>query len=103
MHGLIADKKEELERICVKYRVHRFELFGSAAGDDFDTDASDLDFLVEFIEMSPGEHAAAYFGLLEALQVLFNRKVDLVEPRAVRNPYFLQAIKSTRILLYVAA
>jgi hypothetical protein len=82
--------------------VHRLELFGSAAGDIFDEGRSDVDFLVDFEPLADGEYADAYFGLLEALSVLLARPVDLVMTRAIRNRYFLEAIESTRTLLYAA-
>jgi len=36
------------------------------------------------------------------LMRLFGRPVDLVMIRAIRNPYFLQEIEPTRVLLYAA-
>ena len=78
------------------------ELFGSATGDRFDPATSDLDFLVDYEEIPPRDHAACYFGLLFSLEELFGRQVDLVELSAVRNPYFLQAIAKDRVLLYGA-
>ena len=92
-----------LAQLCVQYRVRRLELFGSATGERFNPDTNDLDFLVEFQELSPREHADAFFGLMEELQQMFGRPVDLVELRAIRNPYFLQAVEQTRTLLYAAA
>ena len=38
----------------------------------------------------------------ESLEKLFGRPADLVVPSAVRNPYFLRSIESTRTLLYAA-
>ena len=36
MHQLIADKQEEIAVICLRHRVERLEVFGSAArGTDF--------------------------------------------------------------------
>jgi hypothetical protein len=61
-----------------------------------------LDFLVEFHPLPPGERADAYFGLLEDLQDLFQRPVDLVMLRAITNPYFRRAIEQTRELVYAA-
>ena len=61
-----------------------------------------MDFLVEFVDMSPSEHANAYFGLLSALEVLFKRHVDLVELKAINNPYFLEAVEESRTMLYAA-
>ena len=42
--------------------------------------------------MTPHEHAGPYFGLLEELEDLFGRRVDLVEIGAVRNPYLRREI-----------
>ena len=88
--------------MCEKYRVNKLELFGSAATASFDPQSSDLDFLVEFTDMSPKEHAKAYFSLLADLEMLFGRAVDLVEIKAINNPYFLEAVEETRTLLYAA-
>lgn len=99
---LIESKRDELNRLCGKFNVQRFELFGSAADGSFDPETSDLDFLVEFLPLQPGEHFDAYFGLLEALQELFQRHVDLVMTRAIKNPYFLKAVNQTRMVLYAA-
>ena len=78
-------------------------LFGSAIADAFfDSEASDLDFLVEFQPLEQGQYADTYFGLLAALEELFQRPVDLLMVRAIKNPYFIQAINQTRELLYAA-
>ncbi len=83
-------------------RVRPLELFGSAAEGRFREDESDLDFLVEFHKMAPGQHADAYFGLLAALQDLFQRDIDLIEIRAIQNPYFRDSVEQNRTLLYAA-
>ncbi len=102
MHPLVEINRSELERLCERYYVRRFELFGSAAGQAFDQDASDLDFLVEFEDLEPVAYADAYFGLLEDLSSLFQRPVDLVVLSAIKNPYFLRGIEQSRTLLYAA-
>jgi uncharacterized protein len=102
MIPLIAEKRAELEALCARYRVRRLELFGSATGDRFDPESSDLDFLVVFNDLEPGEHFSFYFGLEEALRMLFGRPVDLVMLKAVKNPYFLAEIEPSRMLLYAA-
>lgn len=100
MNRLIEEKRQELERVCRLHRVHRIELFGSAAGPTFDLAHSDLDFLVTFQELGADQYADAYFGLLEDLQDIFQRPVDLVVASAIKNPYFLQAVETTRTLVY---
>ena len=74
----IASRREELRELCRRFHVGRLDLFGSAAGDDFDAERSDLDFLVEFQPVPPGADADAIFGLKESLEQLFGRPLDLV-------------------------
>jgi uncharacterized protein len=100
MNPLIEESRPQLERICRLHRVSRIELFGSATGPEFDAAHSDLDFLVTFHDLAPGEYADAYFGLLEDLQALFSRPVDLVVDSVFQNPYFRQTVDSTRTLVY---
>lgn len=102
MNSLISEHRQEIATLCRHHRVRRLELFGSAVGDRFDSDRSDIDFLVEFEPLNDGEHADAYFGLLESLQSVLARPVDLVMARAIRNRYFLEAIEPTRTLVYAA-
>jgi predicted nucleotidyltransferase len=102
MIRLIEENREELDRLCLRHRVARLELFGSAAVGDFDPQTSDLDFLAEFLPLKPGQHADAYFGLLASLEALFGRPVDLLMPRAIKNPYFLQSVNQTRTVVYAA-
>jgi hypothetical protein len=80
----------------------RLEVFGSAArASDFDPASSDADFLVEF---APDAMVSleTYFGLKDALEVLLERKVDLVEAGAVRNPYFNARINRDLEVVYAA-
>jgi predicted nucleotidyltransferase len=102
MNALVERHRTELAGLCRRFRVQRLELFGSAAGGQFDPARSDLDFLVEFQPLAEGEHADAYFGLREGLEALFARSIDLVMTRAIRNRYFLEAIAPTRTLMYAA-
>jgi predicted nucleotidyltransferase len=103
MISLIEENRGKLEELCIKYRVRRLDIFGSALTDkNFDIKTSDVDFLVEFMPLKQGEYADTYFGLLEALEDLFKRHVDLVMTGAIKNPYFLEAINKNRKVLYAA-
>ena len=102
MHPSIESHRTELAGLCRRYHVKRLELFGSATRADFDPRTSDLDFLVDFGFCTPGEHYDRYFGLLEDLRGVFGRKVDLVEEKAVRNPFFLRRMNESRTPLYAA-
>ena len=61
-------------------------LFGSAATGGYHPEGSDLDFVVEFQPTAFDSYADAYIGLLESLEQLFGKPVDLVVGSAIRNP-----------------
>ena len=92
--------RAELAELCRSHHVLSLALFGSAARGDFDAQRSDFDFLVEFEELPPVQYADAYFGLLESLERLMGRPVDLVVATAIKNPYFRQSVEQTKTLLY---
>jgi predicted nucleotidyltransferase len=98
----ISSRREELRELCRRFHVRRLDLFGSAAGNDYNPARSDLDFLVEFGPMPPGAYADAFFGLKESLEQLFGRPADLVAATAIRNPYFRRSVESAKVLLYAA-
>lgn len=97
----IETKREALDGLCLQYHVGSLEVFGSAATGNLRED-SDLDFLVDFRPTESMSLADQYFGLLEALEELFGRKVDLLTRRSLRNPYFVDSVEKTRQLLYAA-
>jgi uncharacterized protein len=99
----IGARRSDLATLCERYGVARLALFGSALREDFDPERSDLDFVVEFRRMTPQEHAESFFGLLEDLEALFERGVDLVEIQTVRNPYLRREIEAEHKVLYAAA
>jgi len=98
----ISLKHEQLAELCRRHRVRRLAVFGSARREDFDPERSDLDFLVEFEALPAGAYARTYFALLEALNELFRRPVDLLEAGSVRNPYLRQEIEATQETVYAA-
>jgi len=97
----IETKREALAELCAHYQVRSLEVFGSAATGELRQD-SDLDFLVNFQPVESMSPADQYFGLLQALEELFGRRVDLLTRRSLRNPYFVDSVEKTRQLLYAA-
>ena len=100
MIALIEQHRAALAELCRRFKVRRLDLFGSAAQDTFDPQASDLDFLVSLDDSSPADYTENYFGLASALERLFQRRVDLITQRSVRNPFFRQVIEATRQPVY---
>lgn len=94
---------EKVGRVCRRHGVERLDVFGSAVGNDFDPEGSDLDFVVSFERRVPPRLFDRYFGLKEDLEELFGRPVDLVMEAVVgRNAYFAESLAESRTPLYVA-
>jgi hypothetical protein len=102
MVAIIDSRLNELEKLCRKHHVRRLEVFGSAADGTFDPERSDIDFLVDFFPFKPGTAFDTYFGLLEELESLFGRKIDLVDLESIRNPFVLRRVNESRKLVYDA-
>ncbi|MDQ2986203.1 MAG: hypothetical protein M3R13_05710, partial [Armatimonadota bacterium] len=62
----------------------------------------DLDLVVEFDPPVGMSLADQYFDLLEELQQVFGRRVDLVERSAIKNSRFAAALEKSQQLLYAA-
>jgi len=99
---LIETNLKQLGEICRRFSVTRLEIFGSAVDGTFDPERSDLDFLVEFDRPAGTNAFHQYFDFRSALAELFDREIDLVSARAMRNPYFIRAVNASRKLVYAA-
>ena len=63
-----------------------FICVGSVLTDKFN-DKSDIDLLVDIDSNDPLDYADYYFNLKFALQELIKRPIDLLESKAMKNPY----------------
>ncbi len=88
-----------LTAVCERHQVQELYAFGSVLTDKF-TPNSDLDFLVSFDATDPLVYAEHYFDLKFELEALFNRKIDLLEAKAIRNQAFKNAIDRKKKLVY---
>lgn len=91
--------KSEIERLCENHKVKRLYAFGSVLTDDFNK-SSDIDLVVEFLNIPIEEYADNYFDLKFSLQDVFKRPVDLLEEQAIKNPYFRQTLNHQRSLVF---
>ncbi len=64
------------------------------------TEKSDIDFIVDFDAIDLKLYADNYFNFKFSLQEILKRPVDLIEQKAIKNPYFKQAVNKTRKLVY---
>lgn len=98
---LIELNLQRILDLCRKYKVKTLSVFGSILTDRFNAN-SDVDFLVDFERLDPDQfdYVANYFGFRDALEALFDRKVDLIEERALRNKYFIENVNQTKRIIY---
>ena len=91
--------KQQISDLCIQHKVLRLYLFGSFAKNKA-TKNSDIDFLVTFNDVDLYEYFDNYLRLKEELEKLYNRKVDLVEEQTVKNPFLVENINQSKILIY---
>lgn len=96
----VSARLEQVADACRARGVERLGVFGSATGPRFDPARSDVDVAVSFLPMPPPVHASCFLGLADDLERIFDRRVDLVEEHAVRNPYVRRSIASTVVVVY---
>lgn len=99
---IIESHRDEIERLCRQFGVARLAVFGSATSSRFDVSTSDIDLLVAFAPTTRNDAFDRYFGLKEALEQLFGRRVDLITEPSIRNPYLRREIDATCQPIYGA-
>ena len=102
MDTYIQQKIEAIIETCKKHKVKSISLFGSAAKGTMNAQ-SDFDLLVEFSsDIEVLDYADNYFSLLEELEKILARKVDLVSVTSLRNPVLIKEINRHKLELYAA-
>jgi predicted nucleotidyltransferase len=100
----IEQNQQALAELCRRFGVRKLEVFGSAATGDFNPSRSDLDFIVEFPpEYDFGPWLSRLSQFEQSLAQLFGRRVDLITPSALRNPWFRREAEKGRVTLYHAS
>ena len=102
MNDLIRNNLGAIIAACKKHHVETISLFGSAAKNGMH-EKSDIDLLVEFSnDIDVLDYADNYFSLLDQLQEILNRKIDLVSSRSLKNPVLKEEVYQSKIDLYAA-
>lgn len=98
---LIEMNLQRITDLCRKHKVRTLAVFGSILTDRF-SDQSDVDLLVDFepVDHDKFDYVDNYFGLRDALELLFNRRVDLIEEKGLRNKYFIANVNRTKQMIY---
>ncbi len=101
MNPIIGDKLDKIKYLCQLYDIKSMCVFGSTCSDKFN-EKSDIDILISFKDISIEKYTDNYFELHDRLEELLNRKIDLLTENSLSNPYFIEAVEETKLLLYAA-
>ncbi len=89
----------DINLLCLAHKVKRLYAFGSVLTNKYDIN-SDIDFIVDFEPVEINQYADNYYDFKFSLEKILHRPVDLLEEKAIRNPYFLQVVNNQRQLVY---
>ena len=89
----------DIAKLCENHKVRSLYAFGSILTDSFNKE-SDIDLIVDFSNMEVEDYADNYFDFKFSLQDILKRPIDLLEEKAIKNPYFRQSINQQRLLVY---
>lgn len=90
---------KEINYLCQQHKVKKLYVFGSALNNSFN-EKSDVDLIVDFNNIELEEYADNYFDFKFSLQDILDRPLDLLEEKALKNPYFKKTVLKDRELIY---
>ncbi|TAF75089.1 MAG: hypothetical protein EAZ53_07105 [Bacteroidetes bacterium] len=95
--------KPYLPKVIELFKLHKITnayLFGSVLTEKFD-EKSDIDFLVNILpDLDPVETGGHLWDLIYELESLFNRKIDVLTEKSLKNPYLIKELNETKVLIY---
>jgi len=89
----------DIRKLCSLYNVKELYAFGSVLTNEF-TAESDVDLIVDFAPIDISLYADNYYDFKFSLQNILNRRIDLLEEKAIKNPYFKQSLHQHKKLIY---
>lgn len=89
----------DINKLCLTYKVKRLYAFGSVLTDKFNNNR-DIDLIVAFEPIDIAQYADNYYDFKFSLEEVFQKPVDLLEDKAIKNPYFRQVVDKQRQLIY---
>ncbi len=91
--------KDQVQRLCKNYKVKTLYSFGSVNTTKF-SNKSDIDLMVDFETSDPIEYTENYFSLKFELEKMLERSIDLLESKALKNPFLRENIEKSKVLIY---
>ncbi|MDB4922176.1 nucleotidyltransferase domain-containing protein [Mucilaginibacter sp.] len=95
----LKDHIEQIKQLCNAYHVKSLFAFGSVVSDKLNP-TSDIDLIVDIDSKDPIDYSDNYFALKFQLESILKRPVDLLEDKALKNPFLKKQIDNTKVLVY---
>ena len=95
----LENHTSDISKLCEIHKVKTLYAFGSVLTEKFNAE-SDIDLIVDFEHLDVLDYADNYFDLKFSLQEILKRPIDLLEDKAIKNPYFRKSINQQRQLIY---
>jgi predicted nucleotidyltransferase len=96
---LVQQHIDQIKELCKAHHVKSLFAFGSVVSGTM-TEESDVDLVVDIDRKDPFEYSDDYFALKFQLEDILERQVDLLEVKAIRNPFLKKQIDATKTLVY---
>ncbi len=90
---------KQIEELCNAHDVRSLFAFGSVVSGKLNAD-SDIDLIVDIDSNDPINYTDNYFALKYQLEGILKRPIDLLEDKAIKNPFLKQQIDNTKVLVY---
>lgn len=90
---------KDIKNLCKTHKVKSLYAFGSVLTKEFNSE-SDIDLIVDFHPLDVLDYADNYFDLKFSLENILKRPIDLLEEKAIKNPYFRKTINQSKQLIY---
>ncbi len=89
----------EFINLCKLHKVKEVYAFGSIVNGNFTSD-SDIDLVVDIDEKDPVNKGGLLLSLWDKFEKYFGRRVDLLTPDSIKNPYLKESIDQSKKLIY---
>jgi len=89
----------DIFKLCKTHNVKSLYAFESVLTDKFNPE-SDIDLIVEFQPLDVLDYVDNYYDLKFSLETILKREIDLLEEKAIQNPFFRKTINQDKQLIY---
>ena len=97
--NILENNNLDISKLCETHKVKTLYAFGSVLTSKFNM-KSDIDLIVDFQPLDVLDYADNYFNLKFSLEKILQISIDLLEDKAIKNPYFRQTVNQQKQLIY---